>query len=184
MNNRLPQRADLGRNVDSSVDWYLSHYKKHLERLEAGKALSACASDLFVCGYPVPPFQRPLCWSNEQQVAFIESVWMELPIGSLTIHAVDWDDDTKSDTWNDVLPMSAWVIDGQQRLFTLQKFFDSKLKINGLYWSDLTRAEKHRFGQVKFTHNRVSLWDESVVKDLYNRMNFGGTSHTLDQIAV
>ncbi|PKG37337.1 DUF262 domain-containing protein [Psychromonas sp. Urea-02u-13] len=184
MNNRLPQRADLGRNVDSSVEWYLNHYEKHLELLEAGKALDSSVSDQYVCGYPVPPFQRPLCWSNEQQVAFIESVWMELPIGSLTIHAVDWDEELNDELKCDVLPMSAWVIDGLQRLFTLQNFFDSKLKINGLYWSDLTRAEKRRFEQVKFTHNRVSLWDESIVKDLYNRMNFGGTNHTLDQVAV
>ena len=39
--------------------------------------------------FKLPPFQRGSVWTKQQQVRFIESIWLHLPIASYVVN-VDW----------------------------------------------------------------------------------------------
>lgn len=41
--------------------------------------------------FVLPNFQRPPVWTREQQVRFIESCWMGLPIGVYVYNEVEYD---------------------------------------------------------------------------------------------
>lgn len=180
MKNRLPEVINLGRIVNSSVDWYIQNYNSHVEREIAGRTdPDMCEETRYICGYPIPLFQREAVWGESSKVAFIESVYMGLPIGTLTIHDIDWERDEPIP-----LRMSGWLIDGQQRLRAIEEYIHSKFKVFDLYYLELTNREQKQFKQTPLNHYRVAIWDESKIKDLYNRMNFGGVAHTSNEKAI
>lgn len=126
-----------------------------------------------VCGYPVPDFQRDSVWTPEQQVRFIESVWLDLPIGTYTYHSPDWENDDVATP----KVMSGWLIDGQQRLTAIEKYLTNQLNVFGGTWDDLNAQQKGRFLRSPFHCYEVTAFDEPAIRDMYNRMNFGGTAH-------
>ncbi|GAB0154396.1 hypothetical protein MnBA_37960 [Marinobacterium sp. BA1] len=171
----IPQPIDHGRYFESTLDilnYQLRKYKTQQEQID-----TSTSSERFACGWPVPQFQRPLVWSRAQQVAFIESAWLGLPLGTYTLHEEDWDDSGKA------LPFSGCVIDGQQRLTALEQYWDDQFTVFDLYWSELDHRDMCRFMNIKFAHYRAALWSESEIHDLYNRMALGGTPHTAEQRA-
>lgn len=40
----------------------------------------------FVGGFPIPDWQRELCWDQEQEIKLIESIWLGLDIGCYTVN--------------------------------------------------------------------------------------------------
>src|SRR3546814_5854747 len=64
-----------------------------------------------LCGLFIPPFQRPLVWEMDRKIAFIESAYLGIHLGTIV--------------FNDALnlpmvdgrfdPTDRWLIDGQQR---------------------------------------------------------------------
>jgi hypothetical protein len=152
---------------------YLWHHMHEFEELRAsGDNLITDSSDRYACGFPLPTFQRSLCWTPEQESRFIESAWLKLPIGSFTVHAMDWGKGGKA------VGKSGWLIDGQQRLTTLERYWKDAFPVFGLYYSELNGAEQRRFKSIKFPHFIVDLWDEDKIRDLYDRLAFGGTAHS------
>ena len=65
-----------------------------------------------------PDFQRNFIWNRTRQSLLIESILLGLPIPS--IYLSQYDDGRLT------------VVDGLQRLTTIQKFLDNKLKLNNL----------------------------------------------------
>ncbi len=171
----IPQPIDHGRHFESTV--YSLHFQLQKFKEEYEQNGIPTSSERFACGYPIPQFQRPLVWSRTQQVAFIESAWLGLPLGTYTLHEEDWDDSGQA------LPFSGCVIDGQQRLTTLEQYWDDQFTVFDLYWSELDQRDMRRFMNIKFAHYRAALWNEAEIHDLYNRMALGGTPHTAEQRA-
>jgi len=125
----------------------------------------------------VPPWQRQEVWSTDQKTRFIEGIFLGLGTGYYVINGQDWSADGKS------LPMSGWLLDGQQRLSSIRDFLMNALPIfDGIVYSDLDRPTaikrflRHSFPcfEIDYTSN------EHKLKDLYERLNFGGTAHTAD----
>lgn len=172
--SRIPLPLEQGRLFESVIDSLLIAYRIHSE----GKSELAPAQR-HACGFPLPPFQRDHKWTVAQEIAFIESAYLGLPIGTYTLHAADW---TPDDAANP-LPFSGWLIDGQQRLTAIQRYLDDQFPVFGLHWSELNRREQRRFLNIKFAHYEIPLWDEAKIRDLYNRLAFGGTAHTEDERA-
>ena len=172
---QIPQRVDLGRYFESTL--YALNFQLQKFNEKQGEDGAPTNSERFACGWPVPQFQRPLVWSREQQVAFIESAWLGLPLGTYTLHEEDWDDS------GNALPFSGCVIDGQQRLTALEQYWADQFTVFGLYWSELDHRHMRRFMNIKFAHYRAAMWDEARIHDLYNRMALGGTPHTAEQRA-
>jgi Protein of unknown function DUF262 len=138
----------------------------------------------FVMGYPLPEFQRPPCWKEEQQISFIESIWLGLSPGSYVVNDFHHGEWVKLKDGREGLHPLFWLlIDGQQRLRALQAYLEGEFKVFGFRWDELNRLEQRRFEGVQFPRVSVYLTNETELRDFYNRMNFGGTPHTEDQRA-
>lgn len=170
---RIPAPIDHGRHCESLMSYLWHNYTEHNKLLlSAEDYMLTVGAERYACGFPLPPFQRELCWTQEQEVAFIESAWMELPLGTYTHCHIDWETDGKP------VEFSGWLVDGQQRLTTLQRYWEDVFPVYGLRFSELDTGERRRFMNIKFCHFEISSPNEARIRDLYNRMAFGGTQHS------
>lgn len=173
---RIPQVIDTGKKVESCIDALWMNYSEHLAMTPTDLPMYD-KSERYACGYPIPSFQRELVWTMAQKVSFIESIWLGLYPGTYCIHRADWMKGGQPKQF------SGWLIDGQQRLSTIQEYWEDGFKVFGLFWSELTPQEVRRFKSTKFTHQEVAVWKEDDIRNLYNRMAFGGTPHRPEQAA-
>lgn len=133
-------------------------------------------ADRQVCGFPLPPWQRPLVWEQEQCIRFIESAWLGLSLGTYVVNRAG---NSERD------PISNILIDGQQRLHALERYWSDEFPVFGYHWSELPIKEQRSFRMsVVFPQVEVTINDEAQLRDLYDRLNFGGTAHTEDQRAT
>ena len=123
--------------------------------------------------YYIPEFQRDYVWKKPQASRLIESIIMGLPIPAIFL-AKDGDED------------KYYVIDGQQRLTSIQKFYSGELilegtisVINGRKYNELD--EKHRDRLDEYTLQLIMIRQEtpdnnndSVFK-IFERINTEGT---------
>lgn len=148
-----------------------------IERLIVMKpAHSATPSERVLFGLRLPPWQRPACWTDEQQARLIESILMGLGCGYYVTNGMDWDSDGAP------LPMAGWLLDGQQRITAIRDFIAGDVAIfDGMSWKDLSEREKRSFLREPFPcHELDYTSDEAVLLDLYDRLNFGGTPHSIE----
>lgn len=167
---RIPEALNQGEQLQTTIQYLHSHYRDFRLNQEKGAALDTVEAERYACGFPIPPFQRDQVWTHAQEVAFLESVWLRLPIGTFTHHKMDW-------RGNQARPFSGWLIDGQQRLTTIERYWEDRIPVFGFYWSELNKVEQRRFWSVPFPHFQPALWDEVAIRDLYNRLALGGTPH-------
>ncbi|MFZ3407294.1 DUF262 domain-containing protein [Vibrio chagasii] len=117
----------------------------------------------------IPEYQREFVWDDYRQSKFIESVIMGLPIPFL--FGVQTHDGKTE------------ILDGAQRINTLNRFTDNELKLkglerldllNGLIFSDLPSAQQRRFLD---RSTRMVILPETVTKqsrlDMFERINTG-----------
>lgn len=126
----------------------------------------------------IPAYQRAFVWQKSQQSRFIESVLIGLPIPY--IFAAD----STEPGYDGCLE----IIDGTQRIRTLEAFCGNKLKLtklekleklNGFRFEDLTPARQRRF--LRTTLRLIELTnkaDEETRLDMFDRLNTGGTKLT------
>lgn len=125
-------------------------------------------ADYYNCIF-VPEYQRDFTWDTVRQARFIESVILGLPIPLIFVA------ENKDSAWE--------VVDGSQRVRTLNAFLSNKLrlssldkldKLNGFYFSDL---DKSRQGKIKDTPIRMIVLsedaDDQVKTDMFERINRG-----------
>ncbi|NDV51524.1 DUF262 domain-containing protein [Salipiger sp. PrR003] len=126
-----------------------------------------------IMGFKIPEWQRPLVWSREQSIAFIQSAWLGLPLGSYSYNM-----------FHDAPELDGLLVDGQQRMYALEQYFDDQFPVFGHHWSEVTKVDSRGFlmGRI-FASYAVKTDDEEYLKAYYNRMNFGGVAHTEDQRA-
>tara|TARA_Y100001972_G_scaffold115322_2_gene151896 strand:- start:2682 stop:3227 length:546 start_codon:yes stop_codon:yes gene_type:complete len=169
--SRIPAAIDQGRHRESTMSCLWQDWQSYKELIAKGEDLITDTGATYACGLPVPEFQRDLCWSQSQEILFIESAWLGMPLGTYTVHKMDWHSNGRATKY------SGWLLDGQQRLTAIQHYWEDKFPVFGLHYSELTQVEKYRFERIKFTHYEPELWDESLIKELYNRMALGGVAH-------
>ena len=126
--------------------------------------------------------QRPYVWELVQQREFIMSILLEKPIDSLVIVQDLKDYKNRGHVVN-------LVIDGKQRLMTIQKFVHNEFSIivNGreLYWKDFDKESRMYFksrantlsANVYYSYPDCKVTDEMLVI-LFNYYNFAGTQQT------
>ncbi|NPA10048.1 MAG: DUF262 domain-containing protein [Chlorobi bacterium] len=125
-------------------------------------------ADFYNCIF-VPEYQRDFTWDNIRQSRFIESVILGLPIPLIFVA------ENKDSAWE--------IVDGSQRVRTLNAFLSNKLQLNslekldtlnGFYFSDL---DKSRQGKIKDIPIRMIVLsedaDDQVKKDMFERINRG-----------
>lgn len=172
MESRMPSRINMGRECDSVIEMIYLGFENGLPDSADPSASRT------LCGYAIPDFQRPLVWTEQQKISFIESAWLGLPLGTFTVHDPDWESDGTPKRF------SYWLIDGQQRLSAIEAYWNDEFPVFGYRWSQLNALEQRLFRRIKFRHTEIGLWDEAAIMKLYDLMAFGGTPHTNDQRAL
>lgn len=145
-----------------------------------------------LCGFYLPPFQRPEVWTIEQKARFIESCFLGLDIGRIVVASCDPDAECNR--------TYGWLIDGQQRLTAIRDFMAGVFTIfNQISFKDIWE-DRVDYGNdwYQYQHKpeppkRVLPWahwkhmslpmvivrnsSPEVLEKMYNAMNYGGTPH-------
>lgn len=129
-------------------------------------------------GYVLPPFQRPSCWTQEQQIRFIESAYLGLNLGSIVW--VDASDAPTSD--GKFAKQDRWLIDGQQRISAILAYTKGEFQIfqgteHQHKFSDLNALEQRTFARIQIGSSKLTTTDDFTLRMAYDRLNFGGTAH-------
>lgn len=126
----------------------------------------------------IPDYQREMIWSDDHQSKFIESIFLGLPIPYIFVA------DLRPEEEEDLARLE--IIDGTQRIRTLDRFLKNELKLRGLKkleslnnfrFNDFSLARQRRFNRA--TIRMIVLTDkadEEVRRDLFERINTGSVS--------
>lgn len=139
----------------------------------------------WLLGYAIPPFQRPVVWDEERMVRFVESAILGLNLGTWTYNStMDLGGHGTDGDGKEVWKHDLWLIDGQQRLTALDRYWSDTFPVFDLYWSEVPEAQRRQFlMSTHFPAFETRMRDEAEIRDLYDRMNFGGVAHAEDQRA-
>src|SRR3546814_908347 len=138
-----------------------------------------------LCGLFIPPFQRPLVWEMDRKIAFIESAYLGIHLGTIVF----------KDALNRPMvdgrfdPTDRWLIDGQQRCNALWSYVNDEFPIfvgteHEHRWSDLNIVEQRFFRHIQIGYTKLQSNDENHLRMVYDRLNFGGVAHTDNQRAT
>lgn len=113
----------------------------------------------------LPPFQRPPVWVLEQKVRLIESLWNGLPIGAYVVNRVLGS------------PYDNYLLDGQQRITAILEYVNDVFPVMGYKFSEITDLDRRQFGLIPVSCLETSLIDLDQIRDVYDRLAYGGTAH-------
>jgi hypothetical protein len=163
------------------IDVLVGHWEKYLVDPSSAHDSFPWAGR-FVMGMPVPTWARGLEWNVGQQARFISAVWAGLDLGSYLTN--DWYE--PSSTGRALAENSEILVDGQQRLHSLEEYLLDRLAIPDAQgqpriWSELGNGERKRFLSTIFTHTRASSGDEVALRKTYDLCAQGVVSRSFDQ---
>jgi hypothetical protein len=125
-----------------------------------------------------PGFQRNIIWNQMQQSRLIESILIRIPLPAFYLDAVD------DDRW--------LVVDGLQRLWTLDSFINNALRLRGLEFlrelEGKTFEELPRKFQRRIEETRLNCYiiqpdtPDQVKFTIFQRINTGGLFLTAQEI--
>ena len=120
----------------------------------------------------IPFYQRKFVWKDDRQSKFIESILLGLPIPPMYFAEVD----------DGILE----VIDGSQRIRTINRFLTNKLKLkglkqlselNGLTFNDFSSSRKRKINNASMRAVVVTDIEKdtlSIRHEIFERLNTGG----------
>lgn len=173
---KKPEKINLGKSHETCMSYIIFHFNEYQELIRAGKNPVTAKSDRYVCGFPLPHFQRPSKWTTEQKIKFIESAWKGVPLGTFVAHKIDWKADCEATKF------SGWLVDGQQRLTAIEEYLTDQFEVYGAVWSQVSSRDQRDFKGVKFGYNEIDYETEEQIKDLYILMAYGGVAHTEEDL--
>lgn len=151
-----------------------------IEVLFTGRPPAAAEGERTLLSLTLPPFQRGEVWAEEQKRAFIEGALLGFGLGSYVVNKADWNAD------GSLKPCSGWLIDGQQRISAIRDFVRGDLAVfGGQTYGDFSSGQAQQWLNLPFTRFELDyIGDPSVLADLYDRLNFGGTPHRPEEAAT
>lgn len=113
-----------------------------------------------------PEYQRDLCWTLDDKIKLIHSIFMDADIGKFAFIQLPYKENSPSYE----------VLDGKQRLNALVEFYEDKFKYDGHYFSELHPRDKHHFKSyvVSVGMSEHDDWTESDKMEYFLRMNTTG----------
>jgi hypothetical protein len=132
----------------------------------------------FIGRFPIPPFQRELCWTTEQNIDLIESVYLGFDIGTYMVN--NWGMRGNEQSY---VPLSDVLLDGQQRVNAICRYVNNEFQVFGAYFNDVALPDQRRFLRTTFTRKVVTCFNEEKLRIVYNKLNFSGVRHREDQRA-
>ena len=160
---RMPERVNLGKHYHTSMAALTGRKRDYNEN-----AYHDRRDDLrVVMGFYLPTWQRGLVWTEKQNVAFIESAWRGINLGTYTYNQAPLGS-----------PYDNLLIDGQQRLHAVECYLNDEFPVFGWRWSDVTIVDKRIWDMsIGFASYVTETEDENYLRSYYDLMNFGGTAH-------
>lgn len=162
-NRRMPEKLRLGKQVSSTMAAPMGQRRYWIENEFADRR-----DDLrVVMGYYLPTWQRGLVWTEAQKVAFIESAWLGINLGTFTYNRAALHS-----------PYDNLLIDGQQRMHAIECYLEDQFPVFGYRWSEVTDVDRRAWEwSTGFACYITETEDEAFLRDYYNMTNFGGTAH-------
>lgn len=123
-----------------------------------------------------PDFQREYVYDDTRASYLIESILIDMPIP--TIYLCEEEEVYE-------------VIDGQQRLTTVKRFYNNEFGLKNLkylpdlndkYFKDLDRKQKRQFEDFCFKTTIIKPDDDNTKYELFERLNTGATSLNAQEI--
>lgn len=174
----MPEQRELAIVAPDEIDRLVEQEKKSADYDTTEFTAEIMAQKLENGDIEIPPYQRPLVWPTQAKSFFIESLLLALPIPYMFL----------SERPTGTLE----VVDGSQRLRTIQEFFRDKFRLQGLEKLDFLNGRSFSdlpVSQQRKLRNRpvraVVLSEranDSVRFDIFHRINTGGTQLSDAQI--
>lgn len=180
-NIQMPQRVLPTTVSHYPIEVLVGHLEKYLVDPSAAHERHPWAGR-FVMGIPVPTWARGVEWNLGQKARFITAVWSGADLGSYLTN--DWCDEVSGS--RSLAENSEVLIDGQQRLHSLEEYFLDRLAVPDAQgqprvWSELRNVERKRFLSTIFAHARVSSGDEVALRKTYDLCAQGVVPRSFDQ---
>jgi len=124
----------------------------------------------------IPDYQRNFVWTQKQQSLFIESLLIGLPVPYIFGADINSDEDSGDGRVE--------IIDGAQRVQTIDAFLTGKLSLVGMEklpilenktYYDLPPARQRRFKRTTIRMIELSNINEDGRRLMFDRLNTGGT---------
>lgn len=181
---QMPQRVLTTTISHYPIDVLALHLEKYLADPSSAHDCSPWAAR-FVMGMPVPTWARGVEWNVGQKSRFISAVWSGSDLGSYLTNG--WCEPVT--VGRALAENSEILIDGQQRLHSLEEYLLDRLAIPDAQgqpriWSELGNGERKRFLSTIFAHARVSSADETALRKTYDLCAQGVVRRSFDQRAV
>ena len=128
-----------------------------------------------------PAFQRRPVWSDAQSSYLIDSILNDLPIPEIFVR-------TKTSVDGDT---TVEVVDGQQRLRSLIRFFNNDLELTGKdvsdkwvgsTWDHLNSSVQQKFWSFKVVVRELESASDTEVRDMFRRLNANQSSLNLQEL--
>ena len=128
-----------------------------------------------------PAFQRRPVWSDAQASYLIDSILNDLPIPEIFVR-------TKTSADGDT---TVEVVDGQQRLRSIIRFFNNELELTGTdvsaewvgsTWDHLDPSVQKRFWSFKVVVRELETASDTEVRDMFRRLNANQLSLNLQEL--
>lgn len=175
MTKQMPDRLNLGEYMQSTMG-----HPMHVRREAAENPSFYNPQGLrTIMGFAIPEWQRPLVWTTDQKIKFIESAWYGINLGTYTYQRYDYLRGHDAQGNAIPSPYNGFLIDGQQRMSALQDYLDGQFEVFGAKWSELDRSDQRSFEITRHFSCYISRFQtEAEMIEMYERLSFGGTPHT------
>jgi len=127
----------------------------------------------------IPGYQRAFIWPDKMKARFIESLLLGVPIQPLFAAILDEDGRLE-------------IIDGSQRLRTIDAFMNDDFKLTGLKkltalnnvkFSDFSIARKNKFNLINVRVNVITdKADIAIKQDIFDRINTSGVQANKSEV--
>ena len=120
------------------------------------------------------PYQRDYVWKKKQQQEFLNTLVSGFPIGSIAI--------AKHPNWLGKDGPWLEVVDGKQRLMTIEKLINGEIPIildgTEIWWHNLTRSEELAFGRPFLPLITLDGANRDEILDYFIAVNFTGVAQS------
>jgi hypothetical protein len=160
---RMPARINLGKQFSTTMAHCMGQQENFACDRDGKKRTDLRA----VMGFYLPSWQRGLVWTERQKIAFIESAWRGVYLGTYTYNQAALGS-----------PYDSLLIDGQQRMHAIECYLNDEFPVLGWRWSEVTPVDRRAWTfSTTFGSYLTETEDEAFLRDYYNLMNFGGVPH-------
>lgn len=117
-----------------------------------------------------PEYQRGFVWNPTDKVRLIDSIFHGVDIGKFVFVSKEYSGYGNFDYE---------ILDGKQRLKTLQEFYENKFAYKGCYYNDLTNKDKNFFENYSVSYAEVRNISDADKYNLFILLNTSG--HVMEQ---